>query len=55
MAGVCLLYPEGTDTERIVSEVKAKYGEILSELPLFPMFNSLGTGMSTKKLEASDL
>ena len=54
LASVYVLYPEGTDTEQLVSELKEQYGETLPELTLFPMFNSLGTGMPAEEVKASD-
>ena len=52
LASVYVLYPEGTDTEQLVSELKEQYGETLPELTLFPMFNSLGTGMPAEEVKA---
>lgn len=54
LASVYVQYPEGTDTEKIVSELKVQYGEPLSELTLFPMFNPLGTEMAAEEVKASD-
>ena len=54
LASVCVLYPEETDTEKIVSELKSEW-DISRTRPIFHLnsFGHLGTGMPTEKLEAS--
>lgn len=54
LAGVSVLYPAGTDTEKVVAELTEQYGEPLPELTLYPLYNALGSGMPAEEKQTSD-